>query len=102
MEKNTTMNLRVNPSLKRQAEDVLKRLGVPMATAVDMYLHQIVLTGGIPFLVSLPKTPPASVNADAMTTEALHRELLTGYEELEAGRVQDAATVFETFRQAHT
>ena len=102
MEKNTTMNLRVNPSLKRQAEDVLKRLGVPMATAVDMYLHQIVLTGGIPFLVSLPKAAPASVNADAMTTEALHRELLVGYEDLEAGRVQDAAAVFETFRQTHT
>lgn len=68
MEKSVTMNLRVNPAIKRQAEDVLKQLGIPMATAVDMFLRQIALTGGIPFEVSLPKTPEA-LNADAMTVE---------------------------------
>ena len=31
MEKTTTMNLRVNPVVKQEAEDVLKQLGVPMA-----------------------------------------------------------------------
>ena len=49
MEKTTTMNLRVNPTVKQQAEAVLKRLGIPMATAVDMYLRQISMTGSIPF-----------------------------------------------------
>ena len=44
----TTLNLRVNPTVKQQAEDVLKQLGIPMATAIDMYLRQITLTGGIP------------------------------------------------------
>ena len=39
----TTLNLRVNPTVKQQAEDVLKQLGIPMATAIDMYLR----TGGI-------------------------------------------------------
>ena len=52
MEKSVTMNLRVNPSVKKQAEDVLKQLGIPMATAIDMYLRQISLTGGIPFSVA--------------------------------------------------
>ena len=49
MEKTMTLNLRVNPTVKQQAEDVLKQLGIPMATAIDMYLRQITLTGGIPF-----------------------------------------------------
>ena len=35
MEKTMTLNLRVNPTIKKQAEDVLKQLGIPMATAVD-------------------------------------------------------------------
>ena len=35
----TTLNLRVNPTVKQQAEDVLKQLGIPMATAIDMYLR---------------------------------------------------------------
>ena len=35
MEKTMTLNLRVNPIVKQQAEDVLKQLGIPMATAID-------------------------------------------------------------------
>ncbi len=41
MEKTMTLNLRVNPTVKQQAEDVLKQLGIPMATAGDMYLRQM-------------------------------------------------------------
>lgn len=45
MEKTATLNLRVNPTLKKDAESVLGRLGIPMTTAVDMFLNQIVLVG---------------------------------------------------------
>ena len=30
MEKTMTLNLRINPTVKQQAEDVLKQLGIPM------------------------------------------------------------------------
>ena len=70
MEKTATLNLRVNPTVKERAEKVLSQLGVPMSTAIDMYLNQISLTGGIPFPVSLPKAP-VSIHADAMTTEEI-------------------------------
>lgn len=65
MEKTATLNLRVNPIVKERAEAVLGRLGVPMSTAIDMYLNQIFLTGGIPFSVTLPKAPDAVNAADA-------------------------------------
>lgn len=100
MEKSTTLNLRVNPIIKQQAEDVLKQLGVPMATAVDMFLRQITLTGGIPFDVSLPKAPSA-MNADDMTAEQLHAELLAGYENMRQGNTQDASAAFSKFRESH-
>ena len=41
MEKTATLNLRVNPAVKQRAEAVLTRLGIPMSTAIDMYLNQI-------------------------------------------------------------
>lgn len=63
MEKTATLNLRVNPTVKGRAEEVLSRLGIPMSTAIDMYLNQISLTGGIPFAVTLPKAPN-SINTD--------------------------------------
>ena len=99
MEKSMTLNLRVNPVVKQQAEEVLKQLGIPMATAIDMYLRQIKLTGGIPFPVSLPKAP-AAVNADAMSTDQLRMELMAGYDDLQAGHVQDAGEAFARFRDS--
>ena len=100
MEKTATLNLRVNPTVKERAEKVLSQLGVPMSPAIDMYLNQISLTGGIPFSVSLPKAP-VSIHADAMTTEELHQKLEKGYNDIAAGRVQNAAEAFAKFRENH-
>ncbi len=96
MEKTTTLNLRVNPVVKKQAEDVLSQLGMPMSTAIDIYLKQILMTGGIPFPVTLPKAP-LSVNADMMSDEDLHAKLQKGYEDM-CGNVEDAAEAFARFR----
>ena len=100
MEKTTPMNLRVNPVVKQEAEDVLKQLGVPMATAVDMFLRQIALTGSIPFAIALPKAPD-SVNADKMTAQQLRSAIQAGLEDAEAGSVQDASAAFSQFRKQH-
>ena len=90
MEKTATLNLRVNPTVKEQAEIVLSRLGVPMSTAINMYLNQISLTGGIPFAVTLPKAPE-DINADVMTDEEIHTKLQSGYDDVKAGKVKKAA-----------
>ena len=100
MEKSATLNLRVNPSVKQRAEEVLSQLGIPMSTAIDMYLNQISLTGGIPFPVTLPRAP-ASVNADIMNVDEIHAKLQEGYEDMKAGRVQDATSAFVKFRENH-
>ena len=97
MEKSATLNLRVNPTLKEQAEDILRQLGIPMSTAVDMFLNQITLVGGIPFSVTLPKAP-VCVNADMMTADAIHTKLQKGLDDVENDRVQDAGKAFEAFR----
>ena len=100
MEKTATLNLRVNPQLKYKAESVLSQLGIPMSTAINMYLNQIVLNGGIPFSVTLPKAPEA-VNADIMTNDELKAKLLKGYGDIDAGNVCDADDAFENFREHH-
>ena len=77
MEKSATLNLRVNPNTKQKAEAVLNQLGISISTAMDIYLNQISLTGGIPFAVTIPKVP-ASVNMDLMTVEQIHAKLAKG------------------------
>ena len=101
MEKSATLNLRVNPKLKSDAETFLTRLGIPMSTAVDMFLNQVVLVGGIPFSVTIPK-PPADIDASQMTDAQLHTKLQRGYEDYTAGRTQNAADAFAKFKESHS
>ena len=97
MEKSATLNLRVSPEVKKSAEMVLFQLGVPMATAINMFLKQITLTGGIPFVVTLPKAPN-SVNADMMDTSLIRDKLNEGLSDIENGRARPAREVFARFR----
>ena len=100
MEKSVTLNLRVNPAVKREAEVVLKQLGIPMSTAIDMYLRQISLRGGIPFPVNVPNAP-ASVNADMMTDAQLHAAIAEGLADVSLKKTVDAREAFAAFREAH-
>lgn len=55
MTEKAAINVRVNQETKQNAEKVLNKLGIPMSVAIDMYLRQIALTGGIPFDLSSKK-----------------------------------------------
>jgi len=50
--------------------------------------------------VTLPKAPN-SINMDLMTTEELHAKLQRGYDDIEAGKVQNAASAFAKFKENH-
>ena len=84
----------------QQAEDALKQLGVPMVTAVEIFLRQIALSGSIPIAVALPKAPD-SVNANKMTPHQLHEAIQAGLDDLEAGNLQDVGVAFAKFRKQH-
>ena len=101
MEKSATLNLRINPSLKADVDIILSRLGIPMSTAVDMFFNQIVLVGGIPFSVTIPK-PPANLDISQMTEQELHAKLQKGYADYQAGRVRNATEAFAEFRKRHS
>jgi addiction module RelB/DinJ family antitoxin len=98
MEKTATLNIRVNPDDKKNAEMVLSRLGLPMATAIDIFLKQVALTGGIPFVVALPKAPKY-VNADLMSVEQIRSNLGEGLSDIENGRECPARDAFSKFRK---
>lgn len=100
MGKTATLNIRVNPEVKESAENILLQLGIPMATAIDMYLKQISLVGGIPFPVVLPQIPN-SVNADIMTNDQIREKLDRGYDDIVKDNVEDAASAFAAFREKH-
>ena len=84
-EKTATLNLRVDLEAKDCAEAVWSKRGIPIATAITMYLNQISLTGGIPFVITLPKVLD-TINADPMSAEEFYTKLKKGYEGMKSGR----------------
>lgn len=98
MEKTATLNLRVNPVVKERAESVLSRLGIPMSTAINIYLNQISLVGGIPFPVTLPAAPE-SINTDLMSAQELQNKLQRGIDDADKGNVRLASEAFDEFRK---
>ena len=51
--KTATVLARVDPELKKEAEEILARLGVPVSLLINMLYNQIVLRKGIPFEIPL-------------------------------------------------
>lgn len=68
MEETTTLTIRISPSVKQQAEQILSSLGLSMSTAVEIFLRQVIFTNGIPFPVELP---PAWKHSDIYSEIAL-------------------------------
>ncbi len=54
MTKSGYISARVEPELKKSAEDILRKVGVSTSDAISMFLHQVVLQRGLPFEARLP------------------------------------------------
>ena len=59
MAKTANVFVRVNPTIKEEAEKVLEGLGISLSTAVEMYLRQIMIQQCIPFELTLNKIEKA-------------------------------------------
>ena len=46
--------VRIDADIKKQATSLFKELGLDMSTAVNLFLHQCVLRGGLPFNIEMP------------------------------------------------
>ena len=55
MAKTETINIRIEPTLKKQAEETLNYLGLTMSEAVNLFFRQVVINDGNPFEIKKPK-----------------------------------------------
>ena len=53
----TLLQVRVDEGLKDDASEIFDNLGIDISTAVRMFLKRTVMENGIPFRMTLPKTP---------------------------------------------
>lgn len=50
-----TITVRIDPELKRDAEELFADLGVSMSSAINIFLRQSVSKGGFPFEITRQK-----------------------------------------------
>lgn len=65
MAKTETLHIRVEPKIKVEAENTLNYLGISITEAINMFLHQVILTDGIPFEIKKPKFNKETLEAIA-------------------------------------
>ncbi len=91
-QKSANLYARIEPSVKEQAETILATLGLSASNAVNLFYRQIILRKGLPFEVALPVSHP--LNLANMTEAKLAAELQKGIDDINEGRVTDAAAAF--------
>ena len=55
--------IRIDADIKKQAMDLFNDLGLDMSGAVNLFLHQCVLRGGLPFNVEMPRYSQRTLDA---------------------------------------
>lgn len=84
-----SINVRVSPDVKKQAQEIFALLGMDLTTAINIFLRQVISTKGLPFEVKL--NTPNQETLEAM--EEAERIMLNpqnypGYKEVET-MIQD-------------
>lgn len=55
--------IRVDETTKKQASELLEGLGMNLSEAINIFLKQVVLRGGIPFEIQYPEFRPDVIEA---------------------------------------
>ncbi len=73
MDKSATIQARINPEVKREAQKILNLLHISMSEAIAMYLTQITLHRGIPFEIKIPNEVTQKTLRESEEGKNLHR-----------------------------
>lgn len=71
--------VRIDADVKQEATALFSQLGLDMSSAVNMFLHQCILRGGLPFSVEMPKYSEATLNAMAEARRISRNPDVSGY-----------------------
>lgn len=81
-------SVRMSSELKAQSEELYRALGMPLTTAIQVFLKKSLAVGGLPF--DLKVSPPPIPNMATMTQSEFDSELQKGYDSAMAGNLTEA------------
>ncbi len=75
--------VRIDENLKKQATDLFSQLGMDMSSAMNIFLKQCVLRGGLPFKVEVPQYRSEVIEAMEEAKRISKDSSVTGYTDME-------------------
>lgn len=93
--KSANVTARVQPEIKQQAEAILAEIGLPVSVLINTLYRQIIMNGGIPYSLSVPKIQ----TRDSMTDEEFDAVMETGYRQAKSGQTIPLDDAFAQIRK---
>ena len=93
--KSANVTARVQPEIKQQAEAILADIGLPVSVLIDTLYRQIIMTGGVPYSLSVPKIP----TRDSMTDAQFDVMMEKGYRQAKSGQTIPLDEAFAQIRE---
>lgn len=73
MNKSATIQARIDPGVKNNAQKILNKLNISMSEAISIFLTQVSLTKGIPFEIRVPNEITEETLQKTENGEDLHK-----------------------------
>ena len=99
MGNSTNINVRVDESLKRQAEHIFNELGMNLSTALNLFLRSAVRYGGIPFDLRIPIKPRG---LQEMSEDEFDAKMSKAFSDAATGKGQPAEKFFAEMERKYT
>ena len=55
MAKTANINIRTEPEVKKKIENLFSQFGITVSDAVNIFFHQSIIQGGLPFQMQIPE-----------------------------------------------
>ena len=78
----TPTQIRIDKNVKEQANALFANLGIDMSSAVNMFLRQCILRGGLPFAVEMPQYNQETLKAIAEARKISRDPSVEGYDNM--------------------
>ncbi|UUX33389.1 type II toxin-antitoxin system RelB/DinJ family antitoxin [Fundicoccus culcitae] len=95
MSKTVNLNVRIQPEIKNQAEEILNDLGLSASTAINIFYRQIIEQQGLPFEVKHRD------NNNTLSKESIYQEIDKGLKSYLEGKVTPVERVLEELKQEY-
>jgi DNA-damage-inducible protein J len=73
MAKSAVIQTRIDPVIKKKAQNIFNQLNISMSEAISIFLTQVTLKRGIPFEITLPNDVTADTLIKSENGKSLHK-----------------------------